>query len=438
MRQVHLQVPRGRGVAAAEAARELGASTLTRVEASGGDGSDVDLLVVTVPNANVEALLDRAQQLGTVEASVPATGAFAFEPPAGEVPEELLDVTPVSGHEVVLAGRQAAGTWRGFLSYSAVAGAIVWLGLLTETIYLLTGSMLIAPFAGPAMNTAIAIASGRAGLLRHSVARYAAGIGLAAAVSAVLTAVIGPEIASELMVDVLGVTTAAVLLPLAAGIAGATFLVHSEHSSLVSGAAVGVLVAASLAPPAGGLGMALALGRSDLVVHAAFVIALQLTGITLTAVAVLWLYGIRPDLRRYGGGHGRLLPLGMGAAALLTVVLVAAQLASAPTLTQGTRANQAAAVVSDVIEGRGDLGLLQVDASVASARDAEPPRIVAEVTVEQHDTAGRPPVVRERVTSLLRGELAERLPDVISYVDVTVLDAHPRGPDADVSDGGPD
>lgn len=47
------------------------------------------------------------------------------------------------------------------------------------------------------------------------------------------------------------ISIAAVLLPLAAGAAGALNLFQSERSSLVSGAATGMLVAASLAPPAG-------------------------------------------------------------------------------------------------------------------------------------------------------------------------------------------
>ncbi len=40
--------------------------------------------------------------------------------------------------------------------------------------------------------------------------------------------------------------------------------VQSERSSLVSGAAVGMQVAASLAPPAGLVGMAIAIGRWDI------------------------------------------------------------------------------------------------------------------------------------------------------------------------------
>ncbi|MDX1622107.1 MAG: DUF389 domain-containing protein, partial [Nitriliruptorales bacterium] len=344
MRQVLLQVPKGAGRDIAIRAEELGATTLSRFDGSNGKGDPVDLVVATIPNASVGPLIDRAQKLGVAEATVPAVGVYAFEPPAGKPPEELLDVTPTSPYEVVLAGQQSAGGWRGFLTYAAVAGVVVWLGLFTETVFLLTASMLIAPFAGPAMNTAISIVAGRPGLLRHSLLRYAAGILLTAAVSALLTLVVGQHVTTGLMTSVLTVTVVSFLLPLAAGAAGASFLVQSEHSSLISGAAVGILVAASLAPPAGGFGMAFALGRFDLALHAAFLILLQLSGITASAIVVFYLYGLRPTGHQFGSDHPGLLAWGLGLTALFTAVLVAVQVVTAPYLTQGSEARHASEV----------------------------------------------------------------------------------------------
>jgi uncharacterized membrane protein len=54
------------------------------------------------------------------------------------------------------------------------------------------------------------------------------------------------------------VSAVAVLIPLVSGTAGALNLVQSERSSLVSGAAAGMLVSVSLAPPAALVGMAIA------------------------------------------------------------------------------------------------------------------------------------------------------------------------------------
>lgn len=421
MRQVTVQVPRGAGERMAAVATEFGASTFTRVEGDSGDGRPVDLLVMTVPNGNVGALIERARELGPTEASVPATGTFAFEPPAGRSPEELLDVTPRSGHEVVLAGRQAAGGWRGFITYAAVAGAVVWLGLITETIYLLTGAMLIAPFAGPAMNTAIAMVSGRAGLLRHSIVRYLAGIAVTAAIAGGLSLAVRQQFVTGLMADVLTVSAAAVLLPLAAGAAGATYLVQSEHSSLISGAAVGILVAASLAPPAGGLGMAAALGRWDLVVHAVFLIALQLSGITVMAVVVLWLYGIRPGTW-FAPDRPRLLRLGLGAAAVVTVVLLGLQLMTAPLLLQDSRAREAGETAAAALREHGEVRLLAVEPRVASADPEGEPRIIVEAMVERRRAEGGGPDLRAELTRQVRGRLGDELPDVVPHVVMTVVE----------------
>lgn len=422
MRQVLVQVPRGAGEELVGIARELGASTLTVLEGSGGRGNEVDLLLVTVPNASVGPLIDRAQDLGDAEASVPAVGAFAFEPPAGEPPEELIDVTPRSPYEVVLAGSQSAGSWRGFLTYATLAGVIVWLALFTETIYLLTASMLIAPFAGPAMNTAISLLSGRTGLLRHSLLRYLAGIAVTAATAGVLTLLAGQHVATDLMVAVLTISGAAFLLPLVAGVAGATYLVQSEHSSLISGAAVGILVAASLAPPAGGLGMAVALGRPDLVAHAVFLISLQLVGITASAIAVLWAYGIRPGAHRFGENRPRLAGVGFAVATLATLALVAFQFADAPFLLQGAEKRHAAEAAIEAVEARDEVDVLGVEARVASAEFEGPPRIVLEVGVERRQGGAPSDQLERDLEDHIGAAVRQRLPGVVTHVDLSVFE----------------
>lgn len=420
MRQVLLQVPEGTGDRLIAAADRLGAATASQFAGTDGRGDGVDLVVVTVPNGSVGRLIDEAQELGPAEATMVPAGALAFEPPAGDPPEELVDVTPTGPFEVLLAGRQAAGGWKGFLTYAVLAGVVAWLGLYTETIYLLTGSMLIAPFAGPAMNTAIGISSGRPSLLAHSVRRYAAGIAATAAVGAVLTLAVGQQTVTPLVADILTVGSVAFLLPLVAGAAGATYLVQAEHSSLISGAAVGILVAASLAPPAGGLGMVLALGRPDLAANALFLIALQLTGITVAAVMVLRTYGLRPDDHRFGSGHPHMLKVGLAVSVVLTAGLVALQLGAAPFLTQEDASRDAAAVVASVLDERDDVLLLEVAPDVRSSGAGDAPRVLVAVVVERRRAA--PPVgtLREELDEVLQHTLRRELPDVVAHLQIEV------------------
>lgn len=75
--------------------------------------------------------------------------------PADEVPQALTDTQPRSSIEVFLGGVQSIGSWQSFLIYAVIAGIIVWIGLYTNSVFLLVASMLIAPFGGPAMNVAI-------------------------------------------------------------------------------------------------------------------------------------------------------------------------------------------------------------------------------------------------------------------------------------------
>ena len=124
-------------------------------------------------------------------------------------------------------------------------GVVVWIGLFTNTIYLLTAAMLIAPFAGPAMNTAIATARGDWSLLRRTLLRYVAALAVTIAIAGTLSSILHQNTTTELMVATSNLSAVAVLLPLVADAAGALNLVQSERSSLVSGAAVGMLVAAS-------------------------------------------------------------------------------------------------------------------------------------------------------------------------------------------------
>jgi uncharacterized membrane protein len=142
----------------------------------------------------------------------------------------------------ILLCQQSVGSWKGFLGYAAVAGFVVWIGLYTNTTYLLVAAMLIAPFAGPAMNVAIATARGDRQLLWRSIVRYFAALAVTIAVAAALSLILRQDIATSLMIERSQISSVAVLLPLAAGAAGALNLVQSDRSSLVSGAATGMYV----------------------------------------------------------------------------------------------------------------------------------------------------------------------------------------------------
>jgi uncharacterized hydrophobic protein (TIGR00271 family) len=226
----------------------------------------------------------------------------------------------------------------------------VWIGLFTNSSFLLIAAMLIAPLAGPAMNVAIATARGDKKLLKRSLFRYFSALSVLIAVTALLSLIMQQEIATPFMVANSQISSVAILLPLAAGAAGALNLVQSERSSLVAGASVGMLVAAALSPPAGILGMSIPLGRWDMVVNGLFLLLLQLFGINLSAAIIFRLFGLKPQDSRYDRGTKKLFPISMGVTTVGLVALMIWQLSDSPNLQRPSRAQRINAEINKVVE----------------------------------------------------------------------------------------
>ncbi|MFA9430922.1 DUF389 domain-containing protein [Egicoccus sp. AB-alg2] len=260
-----------------------GATHTLRVAATPGQGPPQELLYVHLPNDRFDAVLAALEPVEELRGAFDRDSIVLIEPPPQALPDQVTDVTSRGPLEILVEGLQSLGAWPPFLLYSAVAGAVVWAGLVSDTTFLLTAAMLIAPYAAPAMTTALATARGDARLLRRSVGRYVSGIATTAVVAALLTLTVGGRDPTPLMVRVADVGTTAILLPMAAGVAGALSFGRADRTGIVSGAGVGMLVALALAPQAGLLGIGLVLGEAHLVTSAAFVGAMQLVGINVAA-----------------------------------------------------------------------------------------------------------------------------------------------------------
>lgn len=253
--------------------------------------NEKEVFITYLPNKRVNDLVKEIDQFDEPEISLIPRGVITMYPPASESPDQVADVQPKSSLEIYLGGIQSVGSTFGLFGYSFVAGIIVWIGLFTSTSYLLVAAMLVAPFAGPAMNAALATAAGKSGLLKSSLSRYALAIGTGIIASFVLTLIFPLKTLTPLMEQVSQVSKFALLLPLVSGFAGAVNICQSERDSLVSGAAVGILVAASLAPPVGLIGVGLYMMDWQIVFSSLYRILLQLLGIHLAATLVFYFYG---------------------------------------------------------------------------------------------------------------------------------------------------
>lgn len=422
MRQLLIQVPRGCGKRVLELAKEYDGSNLALVEAT-NPSEPIDLVIVHLPNRKVESLLGALESLPDLHITLVPRGMMTLKPPADEAPEQVTDVQFRSPIEVFLSGLQSVGSWPGFLGYAALGGIVVWIGLYTNTTYLLVAAMLIAPFAGPAMNTAIATARGDRHLLGRSVLRYFAALAVTIAITALLSWIFGQQIATPQMIERSQVSAVAVLLPLAAGLAGALNLLQSERSSLVSGAATGMLVAASLAPPAGIVGMGSAIGRWDLVVDGLFLLLLQLCGINLSAAVLFRALGLTTQGVRYSRGKKRVFPIAWGITAIALAGLLTWQFSQSPNFQRASRAQRANAEVQQAVQ-QSDLVEL-VEANVRFTRPQIPGQntLLCQIYVQrQPGVTASDQEISAQLQQAIQGKLRSQGFNLTPLVTVTVLE----------------
>lgn len=422
MRQILVQVPQGYGQQVLDIAKDCNGKNLARVEADGTTGS-VDLVFVHIPNGRVEDLTTRMQDIPDVSFTLLPTGVMTLYPPASAAPEQATNIQERSPIEIFLSGLQSTGSWKGFLSYAALGGVIVWIGLYTNTIYLLVAAMLLAPFAGPAMNTALATARGDRQLLWQSILRYFASLSVTIATAALLSWILQLQLATSLMLDTSQISAVSVLIPLAAGAAGALTLVQSDRSSLVSGAATGMLVAASLAPPAGLIGMAGAIGRWDLVTSGLFLLLLQLGGINLSAAIVFRLFGLSTQGSRYDRGKAGVFPLSIAVSAIVLSGLLLWQFADSPNLQRSSLTQRATAQLQQVVERSGTAKLVESNVRFTRAEIEGQNSLLCTAYVQrQPQTTRSSEQIRTELTQAIQTQLQQEF-NATPLVDVIVLEA---------------
>lgn len=425
MRRLIVWAPEGSADAVRHTAGRHDATGLVTLTGQGDDGP-VDIVLLHVPNRRVGAVIADLSRVDGLHVSMLPQGAFALAPPSAQAPDQVTDVTLRSPLEIFLGGLQSIGSWRGFLGYALAGGIVAWIGLYTNSVFLLVAAMLIAPFAGPAMNTAVATARGDLHLLGRSVARYAAALAVAIATATLMSLIFGQRIATEQMVQTASISTTAVLLPLVAGFAGAVSLIQSERSSLVSGAAVGILVAAALAPPAGLVGMAAVLGEWDMVKGGVFLLALQLAGINLSGTLVFRIAGLRPEGTLYPRGRGRTQKVSLAATLLAIAGLLWWQLGDVPELQRGSLQQRAAAAVQEVVNTSGNARLVEANVRFTRADIPGQNTLLAEIYVQPAAGESGPEIERQTSARIGR-EIRRRFPSVTPLISVTAL--QPPEPD---------
>ena len=422
MRQITVHVPDGQGEQALKIASSYGSEGLSLNRSMGIEGP-VEVVSGMIQNRLVGDFLSELERaLPTANVSLLPTAVLSVALPTDDIPKSLREVDARSAIEVFLEGVQSIGSWRSFLIYAVSAGVVVWVGLYTNSVSLLVASMLIAPFGGPAMNVAIASARGDIRLLKRSLLRYFTGIGSLVLTCLLLSLLFGQTIPTQEMIVTSEVSGTALLLPLAGGVVGALQLVQSERSSLVSGTAIGVLVAAALAPPAGLVGMAVAIGKNEMAISGVFLLLLQLACINLAGAVVFRLYGVKPQGAVYARGRKQTFPFALGLSALAIAVLLSVQFASSPTLLRASQERRAAAVIQSVVDSNAYVSLVEANVRFTRADIKGQDTLLSTVYVQpRQGQSVAEPTAKQRLTEDIQAALIEKDFQVTPLVSVTLL-----------------
>lgn len=194
----------------------------------------------------------------------------------------------VSRGELMGDIRQGTQTSPTFLVLVVLSSIVAAIGLVTDSVAVLIGAMVVAPLLGPNLGLALSTTLGDRELLKHSLQALLIGLGLGFLVAFVYGTLFGVPVTQELASRTeVGWTDLG--LAIAAGVAGAL-----SATTALSGTLIGVMVAVALMPPLVAAGMLLAAGDAQGALGALVLVGVNIGGVNLAAVGTFMVQGIRP------------------------------------------------------------------------------------------------------------------------------------------------
>ena len=233
-----------------------------------------------------------------VDASM-STGATAAERAAPGLP-----VDAVVWEEVERRISEESSLSVSFLLLIIVATMIAAIGVITDSIVLIIGAMVVGPEYGPLAGICVALVEGRPRLAGRSLTALAVGFPLAIGAAALLTLtllatgiapdVLGSPEQRELTLFISRPNWYSAIVAVLAGIVGMLALVSAK-----SGALIGVLISVTTIPAAADVGVSLAYGSPDEALGAAAQLLINVVAILASGLGVL-LFARRARKRRFG------------------------------------------------------------------------------------------------------------------------------------------
>ena len=231
-------------------------------------------ILVTSPIARVVVI--------PVEATLPRE-----EEPEKE--QEKISSAEITREELYDSIGKNARLNRTYLLLIFLSTVVVAIGLLKDNVAVVIGAMVIAPLLGPNLAMALGTALGDTELMWKSFKTGLAGMSLALALS-ILIGIFWPlNVESRELLARTYVGLDSAVLALASGAAAVLSLTSGIPSILV-----GVMVAVALLPPTATLGLMLGAGQIKLAYGAAFLLAVNIVAVNLSAKLGFLIQGIKP------------------------------------------------------------------------------------------------------------------------------------------------
>ena len=212
--------------------------------------------------------------------------------PREEEPEKktkIISAAETTREELYNSIGKNAHLNRTYLLLIFLSTVVVAIGLLKDNVAVVIGAMVIAPLLGPNLAMALGTALGDTDLMWKAFKTGLAGMSLALALS-ILIGIFWPlNIESRELLARTYVGLDSAVLAMASGAAAVISLTSGIPSILV-----GVMVAVALLPPAATMGLMLGAGQTDLAYGAAFLLAVNIVAINLSAKLAFLVQGIKP------------------------------------------------------------------------------------------------------------------------------------------------
>jgi len=212
--------------------------------------------------------------------------------PREEEPEKktkIISAAETTREELYNSIGKNARLNRTYLLLIFLSTVVVAIGLLKDNVAVVIGAMVIAPLLGPNLAMALGTALGDTDLMWKAFKTGLAGMSLALVLS-ILIGVFWPlNVESRELLARTYVGLDSAVLAMASGAAAVISLTSGIPSILV-----GVMVAVALLPPAATMGLMLGAGQTDLAYGAAFLLAVNIVAINLSAKLGFLIQGIKP------------------------------------------------------------------------------------------------------------------------------------------------